>query len=133
MEKTKTGKIESLVKQSQVQEWISKGKTRQFIMDQLMEDGMCWKAAQNYYYDTLSIMNPDPNLLQEYRQTAIQQNLDRLEKIIDKSIDGNAADKNIALKAIDTLNKMIQAYGDNGVVINKDGQGNEQIIIKFDR
>lgn len=126
-------KLEYQGTQIQIQEWINKGKSRQYVIDRLQEDGMTVLGAQEIYYATLKEMAPDPNLFDDYKKQVIQQNLDRLEKIIEKSIDGNYQEKNVALKAIDTLNKMIQAYGDNGVVINKDGQGNEQIIIKFDR
>ena len=126
-------KLEHQGTQIQIQEWVNKGKSRQYIMDRLTENGMSVRAAQDIYYDTLKVMAPDPNLFDDYKRQAIQQNLDRLEKIIETSIEGNYQEKNVALKAIDTLNKLIGAYGDNGVVINKDGQGNEQIIIKFDR
>lgn len=127
-------KLEYQGTQIQIQEWINKGKSRQYIMDRLQEDGMTVLGAQEIYYATLKEMAPDPNLFDDYKKQVIQQNLDRLEKIVESSIDGNYQEKNVALKAIDTLNKLIGAYSDsNSVTIAKDNQGQEIIRIEFQK
>lgn len=127
-------KLEYQGTQIQIQEWINKGKSRQYIMDRLQEDGMTVLGAQDIYYATLKEMAPDPNLFDDYKKQVIQQNLDRLEKIVESSIDGNYQEKNVALKAIDTLNKLIGAYSDsNSVTIAKDNQGQEIIRIEFQK
>lgn len=127
-------KLEYQGTQIQIQEWINKGKSRQYIMDRLQEDGMTVLGAQEIYYATLKEMVPDPNLFDDYKKQVIQQNLDRLEKIVESSIDGNYQEKNVALKAIDTLNKLIGAYSDsNSVTIAKDNQGQEIIRIEFQK
>lgn len=121
------------VTEVKVMEWISKGKTRQYCITQLQEDGMTRSAADHMYYGALKKLLPDPDLFTAYKQSLMQQNIDRLEQIVDNTISGGTGDKAIAIKAIDTLNKMCGVYGENSVTVanNKDG---EQIIrITFDR
>lgn len=125
--------MEIAVTETKVAEWISKGRTRQYIMNKLQEDGMTRANASNLYYAALKSIMPDPDLFSDYKKTLMQQNIDRLENIVESSISGNTAEKALAIKAIDTLNKMISAYGENGVLINKDKEGNEQIIIRFEK
>lgn len=127
--------MEHTLTRLQVQDWISKGKSRKYCVDKLVETGMKNGAASMLYYRALKDMLPEPNLLDDYKKNLIQQNLDRLENVIETSLSGNTADKAIALKAIDTLNKMCGAYSDNNITIaqqNKDGD--QQIIqITFDK
>lgn len=121
------------VTEVKVMEWISKGKTRQYCITQLQEDGMTRSAADHMYYGALKKLLPDPDLFTAYKQSLMQQNIDRLETIVDNTISGGTGDKAIAIKAIDVLNKMTGCYGENSVTVanNKDG---EQIIrITFDR
>ena len=115
------------VTEIKVMEWISKGKTRQYCITKLQEDGMTKSAADHMYYGALKKLLPDPDLFTAYKQSLMQQNIDRLEQIVDNTISGGTGDKAIAIKAIDTLNKMCGVYGENSVTVanNKDG---EQII-----
>jgi hypothetical protein len=115
------------VTEVKVMEWISKGKTRQYCITKLQEDGMTKSAADHMYYGALKKLLPDPDLFTAYKQSLMQQNIDRLEQIVDNTISGGTGDKAIAIKAIDTLNKMCGVYGENSVTVanNKDG---EQII-----
>lgn len=87
------------------------------------------------YYGALKKLLPDPDLFTAYKQSLAQQNIDRLESIVESSISGTTGDKAIAIKAIDTLNKMISAYGDNGITIaQQDKDGAQQVIkIVFDK
>lgn len=124
-------KMEVICTKDEIMNWVSKGKTRQYILDKLQKEGLTNRDAISLYYTTLKEMVPNEEMYTSYKNATIQKNLDRLDKVVEDSISGSTADKAIALKALDTLNKMIGAYGGNGVVISKDGQGNEQIIIKF--
>lgn len=125
--------IEKKVTYMTIQDMIAQGKSRQSIIKYLTDQGINQKTASCLYYEALKDMTPSPDLLDDYKKGIVVQNLDRLENIINNTLSGNTGDKKVALQAIDTLNKMIGAYaGNNGVTINKDNQGNEQIIIKFE-
>ena len=124
--------MEIAVTEAKVAEWISKGKTRQYCMTKLQEDGMTRANASNLYYAALKSIMPDPDLFSDYKKTLMQQNIDRLENIVESSISGNTAEKALAIKAIDTLNKMVQAYGDNSVKIAQNKEGEQIIRISFD-
>lgn len=127
-----TKPIKTLIRQEEVSNWINEGKPRKEILKLISTTyNVNERRAAELYYDTLKEMAPDTTMFDAYRQNVIQQNLDRLESIINSSINGNFNEKNVALKAIDTINKLIHAYGDQGVVINKNKDGDEQIIIKF--
>lgn len=121
------------VTEIKVMEWISKGKTRQYCMTKLQEDGMTRSAADHMYYGALKKLLPDPDLFTAYKQSLMQQNIDRLEQIVDNTISGGTGDKAIAIKAIDTLNKMISAYGENSVTVANNKEGEQIIKITFDR
>ena len=128
-------KLPARLTQAVVAEWITKGHTRQYCLDKLMADGMSLSAAKVLYYGALKDFSPDPDLFNDYKKTLTQQIIDRLEKIVESSISGNTAEKALAIKAIDTLNKLVGAYGDNNITIaQKDKEGQEQIIrISFDK
>lgn len=121
------------VTEVKVMEWISKGKTRQYCMTQLQEDGMTRSAADHMYYGALKKLLPDPDLFTAYKQSLMQQNIDRLETIVDNTISGGTGDKAIAIKAIDTLNKMCGVYGENSVTVANNKEGEQIIKITFDR
>ena len=123
--------VETRATQMQIAEWVGKGKSRSWIMEKLQEDGMSYPSANQIYYNALKDLAPDPDLISEYKKSLIQQNLDRLEKIVESSISGNTADKAIALKAIDQLNKLAGAYNDNQITVARNKEGDEIIQIKF--
>lgn len=123
--------VEKQATQMQIAEWVGKGKSRSWIMEKLQEDGMSYINANHVYYGALKDLTPDPDLIGEYKKSLIQQNLDRLEKIVESSISGNTADKAIALKAIDQLNKLAGAYNDNQITVARNKEGDEIIQIKF--
>ena len=77
------------------------------------------------------IVGHDPEYFEDYKKSVVQTNIDRLERIIDSSMDGNAGDKNAAIKAIDVMNKLVGAYGDNQVNIARNDKGDEVIQITF--
>lgn len=125
--------IDNALTQTKVAEWISKGHTRQYCLKRLVDDGMTPYNAQNMYYGAMKLITPEPDLFDEYKKGIIQQNLDRLEQIVESSISGNTGEKMVALKAIDTLNKLVGAYGENSVTIAKNKDNEEIIRITFDK
>lgn len=118
---------------SVVMDHISKGGTRNAIVQAMVDEGMSHKTANKLYYEAMKEMTPDSNLFDEYKLSVMHQNLDRLERIIHDCIDGDTQDKKLALSAIAELNKMIGASGGNTVAINRKKEGDEEIIISFDR
>lgn len=110
---------------------ISKGKNRKDIIQYLVDDGMTYSNANLIYYEALKEMTPDVNLLDDYKRGIMQLNLDRLEKIVNSCIEGNAGEKQVALKAIAEINRMFGLSQGNNVTINQNQEGDEQIIISF--
>ena len=125
--------ITTVATQTQIAEWVGKGKTRSWIMDKLQEEGLSYSNANTLYYAALKDIQPDPDLLCDYKKTLIQQNLDRLEKIVNDTISGSTGEKMVALKAIDQLNKLCGAYNDNQITVARNKEGDEIIQITFDR
>lgn len=123
--------IETRVETFTVAEMINQGMSRQEIMKALTDQGIAPNYASKYYYMALKDLAPEPDLIDDYKKGMIQLNLDRLEKIVNETIDGNFQNKAIALKAIEQINKMLNITGNNEVVINKNNKGDEQIIISF--
>lgn len=118
--------------QAEIMELISKGKTRKEIVDYLGSLGVKSRNCYVLYYNALKEMTPEEDYLDAEKKYLIQQNLDRLETIINSSITGNTGEKKVALQAISELNRMIGVYNNGtGVVINKNNKGDEQIIISF--
>lgn len=126
--------MEKAATKMEVMDAISKGQTRADIVRGLVDTtGMGYKNANLIYYEALKELSPEVNMLDDYKLGIMQTNLDRLEKIINTSIDGNTGDKKVALQAIAELNKMLGISQGNNVTINKNQEGDEQIIISFDR
>lgn len=126
--------IESKITRLQVMDMVADGKSRSSIMKFLQDQGMGRSGAEDMYYNALKEMTPAPDLLDDYKKGIIQVNLGRLEKIIDDCIDKESyQSKQVAIKAISEINKMLGLSEGNNVTINKDNQGNEQIIITFEK
>lgn len=123
--------IERAVTRMEIMDMISKGQSRADIVQSLAYTGIGHKNANLLYYQALKELTPEENMLDDYKRGMMQQNLDRLEKIINSSIEGNSQDKQVALKAIAEMNKMLGLSQGNNVTINKNNQGDEQIIISF--
>lgn len=124
--------IEKKVTYMTIQDMIAQGKSRQSIIKYLTDQGINQKTASDLYYKALKDIQPDPNLLDDYKKGMIQQNLDRLEKIIDDTIEGNYQNKQVALKAIAEINKMLGLSEGNNVTIAQNKDGDQIINIKFD-
>ena len=128
-------KMEVICTKDEIMNWVSKGKTRQYILDKLQEEGLTNRDAISLYYTTLKEMVPNEEMYTSYKNATIQKNLDRLDKVVEDNISGSTADKAIALKALDMLNKMISAYAENTATIAQTAQeDNQQVItITFDK
>lgn len=125
-------RMNSLMTTQEIADRVNEGQSKAQIIAWLQEEkGMTWGSAKNLYYNTLKEMVPDDAYLQAYKKSLATTNIARLEKIVDNSLSGNTADKAIALKAIDQLNKICGAYADNSVTIAKNKEGDEIIQIRF--
>lgn len=124
--------LEKKVTRLQVQDMVADGKSRASIMKFLQDQGMAKSTAENIYYQALKDMTPSPDLLDDYRKGIIQVNLGRLEKIIDETIGGNYQNKQVALKAISEINKMLGLSEGNNVTIAQNKEGDQIIQIKFE-
>lgn len=125
--------IESKITRLQVMDMVADGKSRSSIMKFLQDQGMGRSGAEDMYYNALKDMTPSPDLLDDYKKGIIQVNLGRLEKIIDETIGGNYQNKQVALKAIAEINKMLGLNNDtNSVTIANNKEGDQIIQIKFE-
>jgi hypothetical protein len=124
--------IKTVATHDKVMTLITQGKSRKDIIQKLQEEeGLAYKSAVALYYGALRDVIPNPEFYDDYKKAVVQHNIDRLEQIIDSSIDGNAGDKNAAIKASDVMNKLVGAYGENQVNIARNDKGDEVIQITF--
>jgi len=125
--------IESKITRLQVIDMVADGKSRSSIMKFLQDQGMGRSAAEDMYYNALKEMAPSPDLLDDYKKGIIQVNLGRLEKIIDDCIDKESyQSKQVAIKAISEINKMLGINDTNSVTIANNKEGDQIIQIKFE-
>lgn len=127
----RTSKFKEDVDHIHVLEMLGEGKSRTDIVKALQEEGMCYDAALRYYRTALEGLSPEG--IDEYRKGLIQVNLDRLEKIISKTIDSNDAQTlRVAKDCISEINKIILGGNQNKITIAKNNEGEEIIDITFD-
>ena len=119
--------------QEQIYEWVNQEVPRKEILARLQESGMTVDSARVFYYNTLKEMSPDSAMLDAYKMSVVQQNLDRLERIVNDCIGGNYQEKTVALKAIDQISKLVGAYNDNQITVARNKEGDEIIQITFYR
>ena len=125
-------RMNSLMTTQEIADRVNDGQSKAQIIAWLQEErGMTWGSAKNLYYNTLKEMVPDDAYLQAYKKSLATTNIARLEKIAEDSLSGNTADKAIALKAIDQLNKICGAYADNSVTIAQQNKDGDQQVIKI--
>lgn len=108
---------------------ISKGKGRADVIEHLQKKyDMSYNTAQKYFISACHFLIPDDQA--GFKEGLIKQNIERLEKIINDSLEEKQY--KTAREAIDTLNKTLGAYGQgSSIVINKNSEGDEQIIVNF--
>jgi len=114
-------------------EFILEGHSRTDIVKWLEGQGIQRRNAYLIYYQALEELMPDESLIDNEKRYLIQQNLDRLESIINSSINGNTGDKKVALQAISELNKMLGIYESNKVTIANNKEGEQIVQITFDK
>lgn len=121
----------TMLRINEVAKLISKGKSRATCIEYIMNTyDLAYNTAKNYYVTAIKSLY---RLDDDVRKGLIQANIDRLEKIIESCIEGNSAEKKVARECITELNKMLGVTSQNTVMINKNDEGDEQIIISFDK
>ena len=126
--------IEKRVQLYDIAERISKGEPREKLVKELVDGGMDRTKATRYYYEALKEITPEDTILDAYKKGMMQVNLNRLETIIETSISGNSQDKQVALKAIAELNKMLGLSNDtNKVTVANNKEGEQIIQIEFSK
>lgn len=112
---------------------ISKGKSRAEVIAFIEGDlGISKRSSVDYYREALKDLIMDDDFLGDYRKAVQAQNYDRLEKIINSTIDGNAAEKKVCISAISELNKMTNPGG-NSVTIANNSEGEQVVKIEFQK
>lgn len=117
-----------------VAEKISAGESRQSIQKWIMDTfGVGDRQARAYYGAGMNLLIPDEKEFDDYKRGLLMANMDRLEKIIEKSIESNDAQMlRVAKDCISEINKMIGVSSSNNVTIAKNGD--EEIIqITFEK
>lgn len=121
----------SLARVIEASKLLAKGKSRQYVIDYAMKNfGVELAQAKRYYTAAVRYLIPED--MEEYRKGLIQQNVERLETIVEKSME--EGDWKNARETIAEINKMCGLTG-SGVqfAINTDKENNsQQILIKFD-
>ena len=122
----KTGpRPETVARINEVAKKIVKGEPKTNILEYIQKKwNLSLDQARRYYYCACRSLIPEDQ--EEYRQALIQNNIERLEKIIEEGMKDNA-NLRVAKEAISELNKML-GIGGNKVVISNDSQNNTQTI-----
>ena len=117
-----------MVKVEEAAKMISKGKGRNDVIEHLQNKyGMSLETARKYFISACHYLIPDN---EEFKQSIIKHNVERLEKIIADSLEEKQY--KIAREAIAELNKMMGVTGGQSVVINQDPESQkQQIIVNF--
>lgn len=126
---------QTIMRVDEVAQMISNGKSRQTCQQWIKDTyGVQDRQARAYYNAALRLLIPDESKFDKYRKALIQANIDRLEKIIEVCIESNDANMlSQARQCVAELNKMLGVTSQNTVMINKNDEGDEQIIISFDK
>lgn len=126
---------QTIMRVDEIAQMISNGKSRQTCQQWIKDTyGVQDRQARAYYNAALRLLIPDDSKYDEYRKALIQANIDRLEKIIEVCIESNDANMlSQARQCVAELNKMLGVTSQNTVMINKNDEGDEQIIISFDK
>lgn len=119
----------TVAKVEEAAKMVSKGKGRAEIIEYLQKKyDMSYETARKYFISACHFLIPDDQ--GEFRQSLIKQNMERLEKIINDSLEEKQY--KTAREAIAEINKMLGVTGGQGIVINQDpASGQQQIIVNF--
>lgn len=113
----------------QIADMICKGKTKEACLDYIREAKDISLPQAKQYYDA-AIRSLVPDDMDDYKKQMMAKNFKRLEKIVEKGMTDDR-DLKLAKEAIAEINRMLMGGG-NKVVVNKNQEGDEQIIISFD-
>lgn len=123
----------TVLKIMEVSKMVAKGDSYQNIIKTVSEKyDIGEKQADRYYNAALKYLAPSDEELDDYRKAMLKIQMNRLEKIMDKGIDSNDPQMlNVAKAAIAEMNKILFGNIQNQVTLNKNKDGDEQIIISF--
>lgn len=124
----------TMEKINEVSKLLSKGKSRTYVVKYLMDNyQLAEETARKYFAAALDHLKPSEKQLDKMRESYVRINLDRLEKIIESTIDSSDPQKlSVARQTINDLNKMLGISNEkNNVTIAKNTQGDEIINIQF--
>ena len=115
-----------------VAKMISEGKTRQSVVNYLIDTYGYTDISQPSKIYNAAVRHLMPKDLEAHRQELIEINIKRLETIIERGMTNNT-DLRVAKEAIAELNRMLGITG-NKVAIGKEGPdgSKEAIVISFD-
>ena len=120
---------ETIYRVGLIAKMLGEGKSRATIQNWIMDN---WEVgdrqARALYTAALRMLTPSSETFDEERRGLIQANLDRLEKIVESSIDGNLAEKRLAKECISEMNKVLLGTNQTQVILHKDKEKDEFII-----
>lgn len=124
---------QTIMRIDEIAQMISDGKSRSTIQKYIKDNyGVKDAQARTYYRAALRVLIPDEDKYDEYRKALIQANIDRLEKMIEKNIDGNRDDMKLAKECISELNKLIGMGDKTNIMINRN-DNEETFVIQIDK
>ena len=119
---------DTMLKVQDAAKLIANGKTRATVIQHLQDEyGIAYDTARAYYTDAVHYLLPADD--EKYRQELIKINYERLNTIIQESMD--AGNYRVAREAIDTQNKMCGINGSVQIGYRQDKDNNTEFIIKL--
>lgn len=122
----------SLAKVIELSKFLSRGKSRQYVIDYAINHYDVNEAqAKRYYSAAVRYLVPED--AEEYRQGLIQANFDRLETIVERAME--EGDWKNARETVAEINKMLGITKDGisvGIQTDK-ANDTQQVIIRFDK
>lgn len=106
------------------------GYTKQDVLDYLMEKyELSVRSAKTYYSEVMKALRPEN--MEEYRQTMVAKNFERLEALYRKAVDrGNLS---VATEVVKTINQMLGVGGNKLRIGQENADGTQQVLeITFD-
>lgn len=129
-DKTKVPRAETMRRVEDAAKMISRGKGRNQVIEYLQNKfKMSFDQSRRYYIAAVNFLVPENQ--EEYRETIIKHNVERLEKIIEETMESK--DYKMAKEAIAELNKTM-GVGSNKVTVgmkNDPETGENTVIVNF--
>ena len=122
----------TIMKVEEAAKMISKGKSKNEIIEHLQDKyQLSYDQSRRYWIAGCHFLIPEDQ--SEFKQALINNNIERLEKIITDSM--NDKQYKVAREAIAELNKMMGITGNGGVSVavrNNPDENTQEFIIKID-